>query len=324
MSPVAQSIIERLDAARQKWWLFTLLTSAVLTLCISGGTLLVFMLTDALLRLPQATLAVLGGIWLVTTVTLLGLLFRRLVRSQRSLEATARCVEYEFPELGSDLINVLQLSEDTQNESRAFCEAAVNAAAMRVGHLDFDAAAAKESRWRRFLFCMQTPRDLGESFAVLGGLILIAVVSHMLIPNWGSAANRLIQPWEYVPSVGTVRIVSVKPGSTEVLVGRQPGDHRRGPQPGQENAQGHVVRDGGPRTRGGHADGGREGPVLQADSAVGAQAARLPAGDRRFAERAFSGRHSRKAHALRGQGDLPFPGVSRARAGDVLAETGRP
>jgi hypothetical protein len=219
MSPVAQSIIERLDAARQKWWLFTLLTSAVLTLCISGGTLLVFMLTDALLRFSQVTLAVLSGIWLVTTATLLGLLFRRLVRSQRSLEATARCVEYEFPELGSDLINVLQLSEDTQNESRAFCEAAVNAAAMRVGHLDFDAAAAKESRWRRFLFCMQTPRDLGESIVVLGGLLLIAVVSHMLIPNWGSAANRLIQPWEYVPSVGTVQIVSVKPGSTDVLVG---------------------------------------------------------------------------------------------------------
>jgi len=219
MSPAAQSIIERLDAARQKWWLFTLLSSAVMALSVSFGTALVFMLADVLFRFSQLTLAVLCGVWLLVTLTLLGFLFRRLARSQRTLEATARCVEYEFPELGSDLINVLQLSEDTQNVNRAFCEAAVQAAAMRVGHVDFEGAAARESRWRRFLYCMQTPRDLGESVGVLAVLIGIAVVCQMFLPNWGSAANRLMQPWEFVPSIGSVEIVSVKPGSTEVLVG---------------------------------------------------------------------------------------------------------
>lgn len=219
MSPAAQSVIERLDATRQKWWFFTLLSSAVIAVCVSLGTALVFMLADALLRFSQTTLAVLFGVWLVTTLTLLGLLLRRLARSQRSLEATARRVEFEFPELGSDLINVIQLSEDTQNVNRAFCEAAVQAAAMRVEHVDFEAAAAKESRWRRFLYCMQTPRDLSESVGVLAVLIAVAVVCQMMIPNWGSAANRLMQPWEFVPSVGSVQIVSVTPGSTEVLLG---------------------------------------------------------------------------------------------------------
>ena len=30
MSPAAESVIRRLDGARQKWWLFSLLTTAVL------------------------------------------------------------------------------------------------------------------------------------------------------------------------------------------------------------------------------------------------------------------------------------------------------
>jgi len=219
MSPAAQSIVRRLDAARQKWWLFTLLTTAVMATCVSLGTLLMFMLTDALVKFPQAVLAGLFLAWLAVTIALIVLLCRRLTRSQRSLEATARRVEVEYPELGSNLINVVQLSEDTSNEDRFFCAAAVNRAAGEIGHVRFEDAAERESRWRRFLYCMQTPRDLGESIALLGLLIVAAIICHLLIPNWGSAANRLIKPWEFIPSVGSVEILAVTPGNTEVLVG---------------------------------------------------------------------------------------------------------
>ena len=58
---------------------------------------------------------------------------RRLLRGQRSMEATARRVEAEFPELGSNLINVVQLSEDRKNVDRAFCEAAIHQAAAEIG-----------------------------------------------------------------------------------------------------------------------------------------------------------------------------------------------
>ena len=47
MSPAAESVIERLDGARQKWWLFSLLTTAVLAACVSLGTFLALMLADA-------------------------------------------------------------------------------------------------------------------------------------------------------------------------------------------------------------------------------------------------------------------------------------
>ena len=69
----------------------------------------------------------------------------------------------DFPELGSDLINVVQLSEDRKHADRAFCEAAVNQAAARARTVPFDQAPEKQLRWRRFLFCMQTPCDLAES-----------------------------------------------------------------------------------------------------------------------------------------------------------------
>ena len=97
---------------------------------------------------------------------------RRLLRGQRSLEAAARRVEAEFPELGSNLINLVQLSEDRKNVDRAFCEAAVDQAAAQIGHGRLrPAPPTKESRWRRFLHCMQTPRDLAESLGVLALLV---------------------------------------------------------------------------------------------------------------------------------------------------------
>ncbi len=219
MSPAAHDVIRRLDAARQKWWLYTLLTTAVLATCVSLGTLFLFMLTDAFLKFSQLMLLGLFLAWLAVTITMIVLVIRRLGRSHRSLEATARRVEAEYPELGSNLINVVQLSSDTKNVDRAFCEAAVGYAALHVGRVRLEDAPYKESRWRRFRFCMQTPRDLGESLGALGALLALALVCHLLIPNWGSAANRLMKPWDFVPSVGSVKILNVAPGDADVLVG---------------------------------------------------------------------------------------------------------
>jgi hypothetical protein len=219
MSPVAERVIERLDAARQRWWLFTLLSTAVLAMCVSLATLFALMLIDALWKFSQATLVGLFAAWVAVTIGLIALIARRLTRSQRSLEATARRVEAEYPELGSSLINVVQLASDTRNEAREFCEAAVSQAAVEIGHVRFEEAPYKETRWQRFRHCMQTPRDLGESVMALGALLVLAVVCHLLLPNWGSAASRLMKPWEFVPSVGSVKILSVTPEDTETLQG---------------------------------------------------------------------------------------------------------
>jgi len=219
MSPAAENVIERLDSARQKWWLFSLLTTAVLAGCISLGTLMAFMLADALAKFSQSWLLGLFLTWLLLTLALIVAVGWRLLHGQRSLEATARRVEAEFSEIGSDLINLVQLSDDRQNVNRAFCEAAVNQAVARIGAIPFDKAPGKESRWRRFVRCMQTPRDLAEAFVVLALMVLAALLCNTWISNWGSAASRLLTPWEFVPSVGSVQILSVTPGNAEVLVG---------------------------------------------------------------------------------------------------------
>ncbi|MHB8902776.1 MAG: hypothetical protein ACYC6Y_28785, partial [Thermoguttaceae bacterium] len=219
MSPSAEKIIERLDATRQKWWIFTLLSTAVWAVSVSFALALAFMVADALVRFSQGTLMALLALWAAVTILLAIFVLRRITRSQRSIEATARCIETEFPQLGSSLINVVQLSSDTRNESRPFCEAAVNEAAAHAQQIPFEIAARHETRWRRFLHCMQMPRDLAESVVVFGLLFGIGLLSQWLNPNIGSAAGRLMQPWKFVPSVGSVRILEVKPGDAEVLLG---------------------------------------------------------------------------------------------------------
>ena len=219
MSPAAEEVIDKLDAARQKWWFFTLLTTAVLGTSASLGTMLLFMLGDAMFKFPQLVLLSLFSAWALVTLFLIVLLFRRLIGSQRSLEATARRVEAEFPQLGSNLINVVQLSGDTHNESHEFCRAAVDQAAARVGQINFGDAAKQKSRWARFRHCMQTPRDFSESIVLLILLVGAAIACQIMIPNWGSAAGRLMTPWEFVPSIGSVGEINVMPGNTEVLIG---------------------------------------------------------------------------------------------------------
>ena len=184
MSPTANRVIDRLDATRQQWWLFTLLTTTVLSLATSIALFLIFMLADAILQLPQAVLLVFLLAWFLTSVGLIVLVFRRLTRNQRSLEATAVRVETEMPELHSNLINVVQLTEDDVNVNRRFCEAAVERAASALGEVSFDTAAARTDRWRRFADRMQTPRDFAESLGVFG-------LRRRSIPDLPSAAPQL-------------------------------------------------------------------------------------------------------------------------------------
>ena len=138
MSPAAESVIRRLDGARQKWWLFSLLTTAVLAACASFGTILTLMLADAFVKFSQWWLLAMLLAWLLLTGALVFAVARRLLRGQRSLEAAARRVEAEFPELGSSLINLVQLSEDSNSASPAFREAAVSQAASQIGSVPLD------------------------------------------------------------------------------------------------------------------------------------------------------------------------------------------
>ena len=218
MSPKAQRVIDQLDNLRQKWWVFTMLSSTVWAMSVSLSIFLLFACLDSFFRFSQFFLGIGLAVWFLSTVGLVGFVLRRIMLCQRSLEGTARCVETENPELESHLINLIQLSHDERNVDQTFCRAAVDQAANRVDSFAFEKVTVRETRFRRFLYSLQTPRDFAEACGVLGFLLFLSILGSALLPNWSSAAGRLTKPWEFVPSVGDVKI-DVKPGSVEVLLG---------------------------------------------------------------------------------------------------------
>lgn len=219
MSPAAESVVRRLDSLRQQWWIFTLLSSLATAASLSLSLFLAFMLADAVFRFPQSVLLGAFLCWVAVSLGALVWAVRRASRGHRTLEATARRVELEFPELESSLINILQLASDTRQDNPAFCLAAVHQAVSRANSVRLEETPFRRTRWERFRYCMQTSRDFLEWSGVLVTLILISIVMGLLLPNWSSAASRLLQPWQFVPSVGRVRILSVEPGNCEVFAG---------------------------------------------------------------------------------------------------------
>lgn len=218
MSIQADAVLQRLARTWVRWWTFTLYTGLVLGFCASFGALAIFALADALWHFPQRALALLFAFWIGWTIALFAILIYRLLKSQRSLQATARRVELEFPELGSHLINLVQLTEEVGGDE-TFRRAAVDQAAASVDGFPFEQAAAREAHWQRFLLCMQTPRDFGQSLILLAAVLAGAYTVHLGVPAWGRSTDRLLHPWTFVPATGAVKIVKVTPGDTEILLG---------------------------------------------------------------------------------------------------------
>ena len=312
MSP--EAVIRRLDVVCQKWWFFTLLTTTVLAGCVCFAVGLTLLTVDAFVRLNQIGLAVALAAWAATTLAVAFIAGRRLLRNHRGLEGAARRVEAEFPELGSSLINIVQLAEDKRVADQAFRAAAVNDAAAHVGQFPFDSAASHQSRRRRFLYCMQTPRDLAESLLLLAALVGVACVCYRCIPAWGSAAGRLMAPWQFVPAVGKVEIVSVLPGDVAGDGRRRAGSRRRDQQPEKPAACRPLAAlargRAGVRTAHGRGPTARPLPIGHSDDH---QAVAVSPGDRRFADAGLHGADAAEAGDRGTCRRLSFPRLPRPR-----------
>ena len=121
------------------------------------------------------------------------------------MEAAARRMEMDLPELGSDLINVVQLSDaggDRQSASAGAetppagrvppatpCRHGVSPGRGERGgrppgrRARSSGPRPEQSRWRRLAVRMQTPRDLAESLLVLAMLIAAAMLCDRWMPN---------------------------------------------------------------------------------------------------------------------------------------------
>jgi hypothetical protein len=216
---VVEAVTERLETTGRRWWVLSLLAGALLAASASLGALVLFVLAVTLGPLSRLGLAILFGFWAVWTAALAVGVIVRARKGRRGLAATARRLELEFPALQSRLINVVQLAEPAGQGPDEFCAAAVAQAAAEVEEFPFEKAPIPEGRWRRFVLGIQTPRDVAEAGGVLATVLAVAFGLHALIPGWAASTDRLLHPWTFVPAVGSVKIVNVTPGDTEVLVG---------------------------------------------------------------------------------------------------------
>ncbi len=215
MSPQVEAVTSRLQRTRSHWRTFSLGTALMLAASISLVILALFVLADAILKLPQRVLVGLFATWLALSLAASSFLLARLRRGNRTLAATARRVELAFPELESQLINIVQFADAAD----PFRQSAVVQAAAAVAGVQFDQAATRESRWQRFALCVQTPRDLLDASLVLAAVLGFGLLMHAVVPTWASSTRRLLHPFEFVPSVGSTRIAEVRPGDAELLIG---------------------------------------------------------------------------------------------------------
>ncbi|MEO8496352.1 MAG: hypothetical protein ABI614_14890, partial [Planctomycetota bacterium] len=219
MPPAVEAALDRLEDTRQRWWIYSLLCNVLLVIIASLGTLVLFIMADSWLRLSQPFLWVMLIAWTTLTVTLFFNTVYRILRYQRTTEAAARRVELSFPELGSHLINLIQLMNSSNGAPEEFRQAAIAEAAGHVKGVRFQAAADRQSRWDRWRNGLQTPRDLVEFGTALSLIIAAAVAFSIAVPTWRSSADRLFTPWQFVPQTGSIQILEVTPGDSELLVG---------------------------------------------------------------------------------------------------------
>ena len=261
MSPAAENVIERLDATRQKWWLVSLLASTVLAACGSVGLFMGFMAADALMGLPRLWLVAMAAAWTLVTVAMAVAVGRRLLRGQRRLGGHRPAGRNRVSRAGQQpdqsgaafrrhtacacYIGLGRHTECAEHPSRTWIRRSARRPCGRrpaVDRVRFDRAAAKESRWRRFVHCMQTPRDLAESFLVLAVLAAVALLGPALAAQLGLGVCAALGPLGVCPLAGIGRDCAGQAERHRSAGRRGRRDFGRNPQPGRPTVPRMVVR----------------------------------------------------------------------------------
>ncbi len=219
LSDIAQPIFERLSRTSERWWLVSFACRMALLLAMALAIFFTCVLLDVWLQFGQRGLLALSLAWLGVTLALAAWLIVGILRRQWNLEATARHFEVAQPELGNDVINVVQLAAASEPDSTGFRAAAVADAMRRLETVPFETRAVARTRWQRLVRGVQVPRDLLEHLGLLFAVCLLGVVLMELAPAGSSVTRRLLRPWEFVPQEGAVKILDVTPGNAEVLAG---------------------------------------------------------------------------------------------------------
>jgi len=212
-------VLERMDRIAENWSLCSILTGAVLAGWVIVASLMVAVVLDMLVQFETWARGVVLAVWCVISVAALLVLMVRPLRRTRTPDGIARRFEEIFPELNSDLINLVQLSRTDGSSSTLLLGGAIWQANKHAAGVPLESAANRLTWRERFRHCMHTPRDLMLSLSVFAAIVIVAGLLQTAFPAWPNSVYRLFHPGRFVPAVGSARILEVTPGDTEVLTG---------------------------------------------------------------------------------------------------------
>ena len=237
-----ETILEQFDRLADDWTMWSILTGTVVAGSITVAGLMLAVVLDMTFQFEAGARAIVLGVWVVASVAALLVFLVRAMRQRRTHDGMARRLEQIFPQLSSDLINLVQLSRDHTTASATLKSHALHQAAVHAAKVPLETAASQLSIRDRFRLCMQTPRDLAGAIAVCLMLALCGGILHRSFPAWPNSVYRLFRPGQFVPAIGKVRITEVTPGNCELLSGSPFNILASVENPGHRNVEGQFVK----------------------------------------------------------------------------------
>ena len=198
---------DKLAYVRDRWRTSRVLSGGMKLTASASILLLLLVGAETLFRFPDAVrwALLVGSLSALAAAVTLLIAWPMLQRVP--LEQVARMVEIKQPRLGNLLIGSLQLAS-APTPAPALAEAAMRQALAESARLDPGITVDRRTMKRQAI-C---------AGAALGVLILAFAASPA---RMGSAFKRLLMPRTFVPRVGSVDILEVKPGDATVLAGSE-------------------------------------------------------------------------------------------------------
>ncbi len=198
---------QKLGCIRDRWRTSRVLSGAMILTAAASAALLLMVSAEVLFRLPGPVRWVLLLTSLLALTSAVALLVAKPMLEPIPLERVARMVELRKPELGNLLIGSLQLAS-APTPAPALAEAAVGQAVAESARLDAGVTVDR----------LRMKQQAKFACASLGLLLLAFAISPA---RMSSAVKRLLLPGAFVPRVGSVDILEVKPGHATMLAGSE-------------------------------------------------------------------------------------------------------
>ncbi len=222
-------ILHRLDEVRSRRW-----TLGVLTGLAAAGTIIAVLFLASVASLGYRTAqpptalrwTILALLSTAALVSLVWFVARPLAKRENPAQV-ARSVEQGIPQVRNDLINSVLLAGDPQQASPELVRRAIDESLRRTRGVDFYKSIPLTAlrRW---------------GAAVVAALLLLTAFV-FLQPGPFRRGLTAIVPWRYVPTTGSVELVSISPGDTTCFAGEPLEITAKVRNPGGERLAGAVV-----------------------------------------------------------------------------------